>query len=201
MSESTGGPTANTAIRGIVLVAVAAILGVILLNSGLDNEFSASAGAGDDGAAAATTTTTSTVALRPPSSLVVLVANGTRTAGAASAYTDALGNLGYSTLEPVTANSTFEGSIVYFAPGFRAEAERMAIEVGVPAVSVQPLPVTPPVEDLASANILLVIGPELASVEPGEATPAGSASEAGSTGADATDGDGDPADEDSSNGE
>ncbi len=149
---------------------VAVVIGILLLNKVDDTpgrQVSAGDGGGDD--TEETTTTTdlppppTTVPLRPPREVKVLSANGTRVSGAAGKVRDVLRGQGYNVLAPTEAKQV-ETSAVYFAPGFEREAQAVAQALKLPPASVQALPDTAasPVADVRGANVVAVVGPELA---------------------------------------
>ena len=155
--------------RGAALLAVAVAIGVILLNAA-DDEPGDRLAAGSDSAttepqARGTTTlppiTTTTLPLRAPRDVKVLSANGTDVRGVAGKVRDVLRASGYNVLAPTDAKPA-TASAVYFAPAFNREAEAVAQALALPSTAVQPLPTPPPVPDVRGANVLVVVGPELA---------------------------------------
>lgn len=153
--------------RGAILLAVAVLLGVVLLNAAEDGpprrvtaDDSASLEEPTEEPGAQDTTTTITP-LREPKDVKVLSANGTETQGAAGRVRDALRAKGYNVLAPLDAKAT-NTSVVYFTPGFEREAGVVAEALALPPTSVQPLPDPPPVTQLREANVVVVVGPELA---------------------------------------
>jgi hypothetical protein len=160
--------------RGVALVVVAVVIGLLLLRD--DDSASTQVAVGTDGSGevadggevdpdagddTVTSTTSTTVALRPPSEVKVLVANGSGVNGAAGGTTDALEALGYVTGTPANAERV-PSTVVYFTEGYEPEAEALTEAVGAAATAVTPMPAVAPVDDLQLANILVVIGPELA---------------------------------------
>jgi hypothetical protein len=161
--------------RAVALVAVAVVVGVILLRHNKTPS-------GATTVAARPTTTTvhnthpsttaatqpgATTPLRAPATVKVLVANGTVASGGGSTHlagtvSTKLKGLGYNTLAAVNATQGVTASIVMFQPGYDKEAAALAQALGLPATAVQPLPTTPPVSSLFAANILVVAGPDLA---------------------------------------
>lgn len=171
-------PTANPT-RGAILVVIAVVAGLFLLRNGLDTSETvrasndddeqatesdggddASDGAPDDG-----TTTTTTVALRAPAEVPVVVLNGTTVNGAAGRYSEALAAAGYQMGSDGNAEPDVSATQVFFAPEYEAEAAAVASAIGAPEGSVAPLPATPPGE-IGGAQVVVVIGPDLASTEP-----------------------------------
>ena len=153
------GPS-NTAAapRALLLIAVAVILGLVLLWKGLDTTpgITVSPEATDDGSAesvgmveegpadlpvedepvAATTPapTTTTAAVpaptRPPNQVRVLVANGSGVSRGAATVTDALSPAGYTTLPPANATPT-DTSGIYYRSGYSGDA-RAVMDIVAP---------------------------------------------------------------------
>jgi hypothetical protein len=166
---AAAGPAQGSVIRGVVLVVVAVAIGLLLLRD--DDSAATQAALGTQGSGQADTTvpeedpettTTTTAPLRPPSEVKVLVANGSGVNGAAGGATDALEALGYVTGAPANAERV-PSTVIYFTEGYQPEAEALAEATGAPAEGVTPMPAVAPVDDLQLANILMVIGPDLAS--------------------------------------
>jgi len=185
-------PSVNPA-RGAALVVVAVLIGLFLLREGLDTSEavttnssdkgsdSADSGNGSDGSDQGEESTTTTVATRAPEDVPTIVLNDSGMAGAAGTYSDALAAAGYQLTNPDGANAEAEGdaaaTIIYFAPGFEAEAAAVGAVIGAPATVVPTeLPTTPP-GPIAGASVVVVLGTDLAGVAP----PAGGASSTTST--------------------
>ena len=118
---------------------------------------------GDEETAAGATSTTSVPGARPPADVSVLVANGSGVSGAAGELTERVGEAGYETAQPanIRNDGTVQGSTVYYAEGYAAEANALAATL-TPPPPVAPLPDPAPVDDLRGATVLLVVGPDLA---------------------------------------
>ena len=97
------------------------------------------------------------------SEVQVQVANGTSTAGIATTVTTKLMNLGWGTLPPVNASSTVPSSAIYYAAGKKAAGLLLAKELSLPASSVQPLTTSVPVPGSSGDDLVLLVGPDLAS--------------------------------------
>ena len=163
-------PAQGSPAKGVILVVVAVLIGFALLQDQDSSTAEVAVGAADDpaetvddeaeddGAAEATTTT---VAARPPSEVKVLVANGSEVNGAAGAQSDALEALGYVTANPANAELV-PATVVYFTPGYQAEADELAAAIDADPGAVNPLPTPAPVADMQLSNVLLVVGPDLA---------------------------------------
>ena len=70
--------------------------------------------------------------LAPESSVRVVVANASDASGIASRTADEFRGLGYSTVSATNAASVRPDTVVVFAPGFEAEAARLASQLQVP---------------------------------------------------------------------
>ena len=153
-----GPSNAAAAPRALLLIAVAVILGLVLLWKGLDTTpgITVSPEATDDGSAesvgmveegpadlpvedepvAATTPapTTTTAAVpaptRPPNQVRVLVANGSGVSRGAATVTDALSPAGYTTLPPANATPT-DTSGIYYRSGYSGDA-RAVMDIVAP---------------------------------------------------------------------
>lgn len=182
-SDGSFGRSAGIQIgRALGLIAVAAIIGIILLHhSGPSGTTVAAQGTtttapSHPSTTTATTPTTTSATPRPPSSVKVLVANGTVAGGGAGVsqhlagtVTQTLHAKGYNTLAPVDATQKVTASIVYFQPGYEREAAALAASMALPVSAVQPMPAQPPVASLNGANILVVASTDLAG-SPGSTT-------------------------------
>ena len=162
--------TGMAAGRGALLLGVAVVLGIVLLNA-VDDTPSARVSTGDDRSTTTVApeettttqaaTTTTTVAARAPKDVKVLATNGTDVKGAARKATDVLRAAGYNVLAPVDARRA-DATSVYFAPGYEREAQAVASALALSPASVKALPTPPPVADLRGANVLVVVGPDVA---------------------------------------
>lgn len=164
-------PTINPA-RGAALVVVAVVVGLLLLRNGLDTSEVVTASKDDksttkdtDGGSTDGSTTT-TVAPRAPSEVTVIVLNGTSVGGAAGKYSTAIGTVGYQMLAPTDAATKIPATQVFFAPGFEREAMAVALAAGAPATLTPAALPTPPPGEVGTANVVVVIGTDLASLTP-----------------------------------
>ena len=156
-----GPSNAAAAPRALLIIAVAVILGLVLLWKGLDTTpgITVSPEATDDGSAesvgmveegtadlpiadepmatttSASTTTTSTTAVpaptRPPNQVRVLVANGSGVPRGAATVTGVLSPAGYTTLPPANATPT-DTSGIYYRSGYSGDA-RAVMELVAPS--------------------------------------------------------------------
>jgi hypothetical protein len=168
-------PTVNPA-RGAALVVVAVLLGLVLLRNGLDtsevvtssngDDTSTDGGSDDGDGSDSEESTTTTLAARPPAEVAVVVLNGTSVSGAAGKYSTAIGSAGYQMLDPGDAATKIPATQVFFTPGFELEAAAVALAAGAPATVIPAALPTPPPGEVGAANVVLVIGADLASLTP-----------------------------------
>jgi hypothetical protein len=104
----------------------------------------------------------SNVPARPASEVKVLVANGVGVSGAASKVAGSLQPIGYELMKPGNTVNREELSQIQFAPGYATEAQAIAVTLGLPPASVQPLPAQAPVTNLQGSNVLVIVGNDLA---------------------------------------
>ncbi len=159
-------PQQSSAIKGAILVAVAVVIGLVLLRDDGASTGQLAVGAADDpavdtGDTTTTAPTTTTSPARAPAEVKVLVANGSSVNGAAGSQTTELEALGYVTASPTNAERV-QQSVVYFTEGYQAEAEALAESIGLAPESTAALPTPAPVGDMQQSNLLLVVGPDLA---------------------------------------
>ena len=186
---SFGRSAGGAALRGAVLLAIAVILGIVLLQSADDNDafdpVTAGNGNGDGEETAVATTrpreaTTTTLAARPAAEVKVLAANGTGVRGLAGQYKDQLRAAGYNALAPTDASKKpVSTSTVYFSAGYEADARAIAGILQIAAVAALPNP--PPVAALQSAHVLVVIGEDKAPASSRTTTTLKRSSTAGTT--------------------
>lgn len=163
----------SSALRGAVLVAVAVLLGFLILRGSEDLGLTP-VGATTTAQATATpeidptdsesapiaAPTAITTPARPNSEVSVLVANGTDISGQASRLTDRLRNQGFNTRQPQNSNPQAT-SVIYYRPGFAAEAMVVRTVVNVPT-PIAPMPVPDPNIgagiDLVPVDVLVLVG-------------------------------------------
>jgi len=177
---SFGRSTGIQAGRAALLIAVAIVIGLLLLRhspasgagtpisvggtttSTLSQTSSSVSGGGGPGTTARQQTTTSTAPQRAPQDIKVLVANGTSTPGLAGKVSNIVHAKGYNTLASTNSTQKPAASIVFFQPSYGNDAASLAAKLGLPAGAVQAMAQPPPVSNLNNANILIVVGPDLA---------------------------------------
>lgn len=170
--DSSFGRSAGTAVgRGAAIIAVALVIGIVFLNAVDDPPQRVVAGdeptettlpaEGEEDVTTTTAIPTTTVALRAPKDVKVLALNGTSTKGVAGKVTDTLRRLGYNVLAPSDAPAAKE-STVFVGAGFEREGAELARVLALSPSAVKPLTTPPPVADVRGANLVVVVGPDLA---------------------------------------
>jgi hypothetical protein len=193
-ADGSFGRSAGAAMgRGVALLAIALLIGVILLNKTDDRPPGSDVAAGpgparsDDSGRNGTTTTTSTTTTLPahqPKDVKVIVANASSVKGAAGRATDQLKPSGYNALAPANITTAVKDSAVYYVAGYDREAAAIGSALGLPASVVKPMPTPAPV-DTKGANVLVVLGTDQAGRFAG-ATGAGGATTTAPAGATTT---------------
>jgi hypothetical protein len=159
------GGSGFSAARGAALIAVAVIIGVVLLNAIDDGNTGA---VGDGGPTPTSTSTTTTTVVKgssstsattkpaavPPAEVSVLVLNGSGRAGVAGTLTNTLKAKGYKTLPPNNASAVRAGTVVDAKAGKTAPCTTLA--GAIPGAKVQPMPVPPPTT--TDADCIVVVG-------------------------------------------
>src|SRR5207253_10724892 len=92
----------------------------------------------------------------------VLPANGTPTSGAAAGTGQRLKDAHYNVLAATNTTKGANTSSVEYQPGFEREARVVAQLLGLPDSSVQGISNPAPVADSRDANIIVIVGPDLA---------------------------------------
>jgi hypothetical protein len=170
--------TGSAVLRGAFLIALAVVIGVVLLAKGLGDDESVSAGPADEttttvppdttpGAGTSETTGTSAPAepgeARPVNEVAVLVANASGVPKAAGTMSEQLKAAGYTVREAANAKQQgAQATVVYYTPGYQKDAAKLATSIKANPTSVQALPNPPPVDDLRQANVLVLLGRDLA---------------------------------------
>jgi hypothetical protein len=132
------------------------------------------------------TTTTTTHPVPPtttiPSARVpVMVANASGVAGAAAAVTKELQPHGWDLLPPVNATASASASSVYYLAGFEPEARAVAGDLQLAAGVVVPYTTAAPISSIGAAQVLVVVGPDLANAAKSAATTAATAAQTATT--------------------
>ena len=109
-------------------------------------------------AAPATTTTTP----KAKSDVPVLVVNASGQAGAAATVTNELQVAGWNVQAPMNATANVSTSAVYYVSGQKAVAEAVAATLHLPSSAVLPYTTAAPVSTIGTAEVLVVVAPDLA---------------------------------------
>ena len=159
----TGGGQNSTAIKALIVLAAFVVSTVLLL--GVIHPSTA----GTTGTAAGPTVTTTTRPPAPattttttPPHVPVLAANASGVPGAASAVTTQLQTAGWDMLPPVNAAAQVTVTNVYYVAGQKAAAQSVAKALVLPPTSVAPYTTSAPVSSIGTAEVVVVIGPDLA---------------------------------------
>ena len=173
--QPSGDGASNAGARGALLLAVAVILGIVLLQqfdtpSIPSGQVSATSIPEDEPDETTTTrrvglTTVPQVATtaartRPKAEVKVLVANGAGLRGLGAQTTTALRNAGYTnTATPTDATTTVDKTAIQYAEGYEAEARELAGVLSLPATVVARL-ASPPVAaaDIDGAQLIVILG-------------------------------------------
>jgi len=104
-----------------------------------------------------------TVPMQPRSEVTVLSVNASGAAPRGEDLTRSLAGAGFKVVPPEQAGAPVPSTTVYWTPGYEREARALAAAVQVPVeIGVNPLPDPPPVPDVKGANVVVVIGQDLA---------------------------------------
>lgn len=161
--------------RGAILIAVALVIGLILLKD-LDK-----GGGGVDNLSASqptptqappttplpTVPSTTTTPARAPKDVKVLVVNGTTTAGAAARVAQPLKVNGYNVLRAVDATAAIKAStrasaVYYVTRAYEKDAKALQAALALPPAPVTAVPTPPPAAEASQANVVILVGPDLA---------------------------------------
>jgi hypothetical protein len=155
--------------RGMVIVVVAVIIGILLLPSATRaplpvaaSSLASSSSTTLTPPSSSTGTTTTTSALPSPPEVHVLVANATSVNHVATAVTAFLGTKGFSTLTATNATDKLIATQIYAVGGATTAAEEVASALSLPAATIQPDTMPVPVVSDAGATVVVVAGPDLA---------------------------------------
>jgi len=161
--------------RGLAIVIAAVVIGIVLLPSATRAPLAASARTTTPTTTAASagrpaghghghhgTTSTSTTTTVAPASIHVLVANATSTNGVAGAVTRFLASKGFSTLTATNALLKVTASQIYTVGGATADTSSVAAALSLPATSTEPAAAAAPVASTTGANVVVIVGPDLA---------------------------------------
>lgn len=167
----------SSAVRGAILVALAVLLGFLILRGTTDRtEIPITAGQAPVVEATVEPTPTpesgivalptvppaaDTSTARPNSQVTILVANGTDISGQAGRLTDRLRNQGFNS-QPAKNADAQATSTIFYRPGFAVEAEVVRETLGSLTTPVSPMPVPDPSIgtdiDLGNVDVLILVG-------------------------------------------
>lgn len=157
-------------VKAVILIVVAVAVAVVLLHRqpSSGTAVTTKASAPPPTAVVPTTATTVPPTSIPPAQVKVLVLNGTLKGNLAGELTSHLkSNPGYNTLIPDNTTSAVQSSSVYAVTSqYVAEANAIATSLGLPPSSVVTnVPANVPISraEQTEANVVVVIGPDLAS--------------------------------------
>ena len=173
-----GGPAGNAGARGALLLAIAVILGIVLLQqfdtpSVPSGQVSATSIPDDEeettttrrvGLTTVPQATTTTGRARAKAEVKVLVANGAGVRGLGASTTNSLRERGYTNIATPTDTTTgVEKTAIQYAEGFEADARELAGVLSLPATVVTRL-ASPPVAaaDIGDAKLLVILGTDVA---------------------------------------
>jgi hypothetical protein len=162
-------------VKALALILVLVVVGWVILSKSSKGPTKAATSTGSTHHSGPTTTTslppapTTTTTLLPAKQVKVQVLNGASVAlPLATEWSHKLQtNPGYTTLTPNNATANVSTSAIYvITPGYLPEADQLATAVGLPLTAVDqtiPAPAAAPIPASvrASANLVLVVGPNL----------------------------------------
>jgi hypothetical protein len=168
-------PAPTGFLRGVGVVIVAVVIGILLLPSGTRaplgvRTVSASAPPTSSPTTtvprAGSTTTTLATIVPGAASVHVLVANGTSITDLAGGTSTYLRSRGFLTLTATNATTKVTGTQVYVVSGPSSSATSVTEALGLPASTVQPTSAVAPVHSTTGANVVVVAGPDLVRLAP-----------------------------------
>jgi hypothetical protein len=163
-------------LKALALIAVLVVIAVVILARTHTGKTAGTAGSTSHRTTATSTPGTSVLAptttttVLPAGQVKVQVLNGLLTGSLAGRWTTKLKTqYGYQTGLPDNATTKTTTSVIYIlTPGYQSEAYQLATNVGLPSTAVDvadvPAPSTAPIpaSERATANLVLVIGQDLA---------------------------------------
>ena len=167
--------------RGAVIIGLALLVGFVLLRD-LDDAGDVSvvtnrpdATVPNDTTPLPTIASTTTTPIKAPKDVKVLVVNGTTVAGAAARVAQPLKVAGYNVLRAVDASpaikaATKTSTVYYVTKEFEREAKALQSALALPPTAITAVPTPPPAAEATQANVVIVVGPDLAKAGPGATT-------------------------------
>ncbi|HEX7443367.1 MAG TPA: LytR C-terminal domain-containing protein [Acidimicrobiales bacterium] len=113
-------------------------------------------------APARATTTTTTAVAKAKSNVPVLVANASGKPGAAATITNELQVAGWNVQAPINATANVATSTVYYVAGQKVAATAVAATLHLTPSAVLPYTTAAPVSTIGTAEVLVVVAPDLA---------------------------------------
>jgi hypothetical protein len=174
-SSNSGDPGplgGGSTFRGALLIGAAVIVGVVLLGKGFESGAVSSDsstpaeeeaandqnGGGDDGETTSTSSATPTTHAAAEVRVIVLNAGGP--SGSAATTRTTLAAAGFTTVPEGNSDPGVAASVVYYTPGFEADAAAVGAAVGITAAP-QPMPATPPQNVPAGeVDVAVMLGPD-----------------------------------------
>lgn len=167
--DGPGPPSQGVGAKGVVIVAAALVVGIVLLNKFDDSGVPFTPRV--DVESGVTTTrrlptvtalpTTTLRAPRSPADVRVLPANGTNTTGLGARTNDFLRRANYNALAPIDASRVLDATIVAYSPEFESEARVLAQLLQLPLSAVRPLDDSTPVPETRGADVVVIAGADL----------------------------------------
>jgi hypothetical protein len=164
----------------VVLLAVAILLGIVILNKTEEGVSTSSqvrtttpstSRSGQGSTTLAPPTTGRPV--RPAADVKVLPANGSGVGGIGGKVGDRLRAKGYTnTLAATNTTRQVPATSIEYANDFEPEAQALAVALGLPPTVAKALD-SPPVPDTKGADVVVLIGPDLAAASSSTTAPAG----------------------------
>jgi len=166
--------------RAVILIGLFVLATVLLLGQIHTPTSATSAAPGPSGSSATTSpttpttapasptttaaphTTTTTAPKVKPSNVPVLVANASGKPGAAASITNELQVAGWNVQAPINATANVSTSSVYYVAGQKAAATEVAATLHLPPSVVLPYTTAAPVSTIGTAEVLVVVAPDLA---------------------------------------
>lgn len=167
-------PAPTGFLRGVGVVIVAVVIGVLLLPSatraplGVKTVSASTPPTSSPSTTVPSASTTTTLATIVPgaASIHVLVVNGTSITDLAGGTSTYLRSRGFLTLPATNATTKVTGTQVYVVSGPSSAATSVTEALGLPASTVQPTSAVAPVHSTSGANVVVVAGPDLVRLAP-----------------------------------
>ena len=121
----------------------------------------------------ASTTTTGAATARAKSNVPVLVANASGKSGAAATITNQLQVAGWNVQAPINATANVATSTVYYVAGQKVAATAVAATLHLTPSAVLPYTTAAPVSTIGTAEVLVVVAPDLAGTSTSTTTASG----------------------------